>query len=255
MRSTRRSSAIGGTADDPLTATEPPYFTRRTLDCLVDQLRVVRRSQLGTHGAHDAHDDTHVGTLGTHGGVMHRHAHHDVLSLGAYRGELRRAIHHMKYRNARWIAAYFGRALAAMVRETTEQHTATTDTSADAAWRPHIVTWAPTTARRLRLRGHDQSAIIASSYARATRIRCVRVLRRIDDNTQTGSTREVRKRGLQFVVRARVVRGRSILLIDDVMTTGTTLARARDALLAAGAHEVRCAVVAHVRARHPSRVG
>ena len=36
---------------------------------------------------------------------------------------------------------------------------------------------------------------------------------------------------------------------------GATLARARDALLAAGALEVRCAVVAHVRARHPSRVG
>ena len=168
---------------------------------------------------------------------------HDVLSLGAYRGELRRAIHHMKYRNARWIAAYFGRALADAARE------------AATLQQSHIVTWAPTTRRRINMRGHDQSAIIASAFARTLRIRCVRTLRRVDNNTQTGSTRESRKRGPQFVARARAVRGRRVVLVDDVTTTGTTLARARDALLAVGALEVRCAVVAHVRARHPSRVG
>jgi ComF family protein len=243
MRSAKRSSAIGGTAPAPLTATEPPYFTRAesrrhhapsrdgfdprpnftraTLDELVDELR-------------SDHSDMH-----------------DVLSLGAYRGELRRAIHHMKYRNARWIAAYFGRALAAASREADAAAAAAPDVQRQT----HIVTWAPTTRRRISMRGHDQSAIIASAFARKMRVRCVRTLRRVDDNTQTGSTRESRKRGPQFVARSRAVRGRRVTLIDDVMTTGSTLARARDALLAAGALEVRCAVIAHVRARHPSRVG
>jgi len=160
-----------------------------------------------------------------------------VVSLGTYRGELRRAVHHMKFRNARFIAARLGRLLG----------DATCTLQVD--WRPDVVTWAPTTSRRIRLRGHDQSALIAAAVARSLRVKCVHSLRRLDDNTQTGASRELRRRGPRFVVRARAVRGRTVLLVDDVMTTGTTLTRARDALLAAGAREVRCAVLAHVKAR------
>jgi ComF family protein len=148
----------------------------------------------------------------------------------------------MKFRNRRFVAARFGRHLARAVRQR----------SGD--WRPDVVSWAPTTARRIRDRGHDQSAIIAASLARELRVRRVRTLRRTDDNTQTGASRESRMRGPRFAVRARSVRGRSILLVDDVMTTGTTLARARTALLEAGAREVRCAVVAHVRATGRAQV-
>ena len=166
-----------------------------------------------------------------------------MLALGVYRGELRRAIHAMKFRNCRWIAARFGRNLARVVQD----H--------DAHWRPDIVTWAPTTPRRIRRRGHDQSFIIASSLARHLRVRRVRVLRRLDDRAQTGASRGARQRGPQFAVRSHAVQGRAILLVDDVMTTGTTLLRAREALIAAGALEVRCAVIAHVKARISTRVG
>jgi ComF family protein len=206
MRSGNRSYAIGGTDVDPPPATEPPYFTRSMLEQLAA---------------------TPVALAGEF----------SVVSLGTYRGELRRAVHHMKFRNARYIAARLGRLLGA----------ATCTLQVD--WRPDVVTWAPTTARRIRLRGHDQSAIIAAACARSMRVKCVRSLRRLDDYTQTGASRELRRRGPRFVVRVRAVHGRKVMLIDDVMTTGTTLSRARDALLAAGAHEVRCAVVAHVKAR------
>jgi hypothetical protein len=43
----------------------------------------------------------------------------EVLSLGAYRGDLRLAIHQMKFRNARWIAARFGRNLGEVARSVT----------------------------------------------------------------------------------------------------------------------------------------
>lgn len=166
-----------------------------------------------------------------------------VVALGVYRGELRRAIHAMKFRNCRWIAVRFGRNLAPAVAAT------------NPGWRPDIVTWAPTTSRRVRLRGHDQSAIIAGALARRMRIHRVRVLRRIDNHTQTGASRALRQRGPQFVVRRGAVRDRTVLLVDDVMTTGTTLARARAALLAAGAREVRCVVIARVKARVSPQVG
>jgi ComF family protein len=188
-------------------ATAPLYFTRQSIDDLsLEPLTI---------------DDPFV-----------------VVALGIYRGELRRAIHAMKFRNCRWIAVRFGRNLAPAVVATNPD------------WRPDIVTWAPTTSRRVRLRGHDQSAIIAGALARR-----MRVLRRIDNHMQTGASRAMRQRGPQFVVHRGAVRGRAVLLVDDVMTTGTTLARARTALLAAGASEVRCVVIARVKARVSPQVG
>jgi ComF family protein len=212
--------AIGGTADEPLTGTAPPYPRRQLALRHVDEACAAP-------------------ALNSHRGSRHGFV---FVSLGEYRGELRRAVHHMKFRNRRFVAARFGRHLARAVR----QHSG--------EWRPDVVSWAPTTARRIRDRGHDQSAIIAASLARELRVRRVRTLRRSDDNTQTGASRESRMRGPRFVVRVRSVRGRRILLVDDVMTTGTTLARARTALLEAGAREVRCAVVAHVRATGRAQV-
>jgi ComF family protein len=155
-----------------------------------------------------------------------------VVALGVYRGELRRAIHAMKFRNCRWIAVRFGRNLAPAVVATNPD------------WRPDIVTWAPTTSRRVQLRGHDQSAIIAGALARRMRLRRVRVLRRIDNHMQTGASRAMRQRGPQFVVRRGAVRGRAVLLVDDVMTTGATLSACCRALLDAGAATVDVAVVA-----------
>ncbi|MGA0794027.1 MAG: ComF family protein, partial [Ilumatobacteraceae bacterium] len=159
-----------------------------------------------------------------------------VVALGEYRGELRRAIHWMKFRNARWIAVRFGRHLARAI---------------DAV---DVVTFVPTTTRRRSLRGHDQSALVASGVARTMRVRFVRTLRRIDSRVQTGSSRAQRLHGPRFVAHARAVRGRNVLLVDDVLTTGSTLRRARSALLRAGAAEVRCVVVAYVKAPPLTRV-
>jgi ComF family protein len=165
-----------------------------------------------------------------------------VVALGHYRGELRRAIHAMKFRNRRWMTFAFGLHVAQAVQ------------SHDHVWLPELVTWAPTTPRRMRLRGHDQSALLAAAVARGLRVRRVRTLRRVDDRAQTGASRRERLCGPQFVARCNAVRGRRVLLVDDVMTTGTTLQRARTALCAAGAIEVRCAVIACVKAQVSSRV-
>lgn len=149
----------------------------------------------------------------------------------------------MKFRNRRWIAVRFGRHLARAVERNF------------AGWCPDLVTWAPTTARRIRLRGHDQSALIAGSLARSLNVRCLRTLRRTDGRTQTGASRAARQVGPRYVVRSGALRDRRVLLVDDVMTTGTTLVHARNALLAAEAGEVRCVVIAHVKTTVRTGVG
>jgi predicted amidophosphoribosyltransferase len=65
--------------------------------------------------------------------------------------------------------------------------------------------------------------------------------------SQTGLTRHQRRanvRGAFAVVKAEKVKGRSILVVDDVMTTGTTAGECARVLRRAGAKEVFVATVA-----------
>ena len=73
------------------------------------------------------------------------------------------------------------------------------------------------------------------------------LLRTRETASQTGLTRKQRRanvRGAFAVKNAERIRGRSVLLVDDVMTTGTTVNECARVLLRAGAKEVFVATVA-----------
>jgi ComF family protein len=107
-----------------------------------------------------------------------------------------------------------------------------------------VVTWAPTSAARRRARGFDQAELIARYVGRQLGVPSRRLLDRSgDEHTQTGRSRRERLAGPAFRARPSVT-GRSVLLIDDVVTTGATLRSARRALDRAGAAEVRLYAVA-----------
>jgi competence protein ComFC len=127
------------------------------------------------------------------------------------------------------------------------------DTSLPGAF--DLVTWAPTTDRRQRRRGFDQSEAIARLLARRLGIPCRRLLRRLPGPPQTGSTRSERLVGPRF--RARPARSHRhgttlrVLVIDDVITTGSTLRAAAHALTVSGWRNV--VVAACAATPEPSR--
>jgi len=93
--------------------------------------------------------------------------------------------------------------------------------------------------RRLRERGFNQSALLGAHVARALGAPLrIELLRRIRDTaTQAGLSRELRASNVRSAFVARPISAR-VLLIDDVRTTGATLAAAADALCVAGCPEV-----------------
>ena len=156
----------------------------------------------------------------------------NVIVAFGYSKVVRQMILSLKYRNMRSSVAVLGTALA----ERIIQETAISNQKID------LISWAPTTSRRKLERGHDHAEILARFVAKELQIQCRGVLRRLTDQPQTGRTRQQRLVGPRFV--SRPINNQCVVVIDDVVTTGTTLKRASQALYEGGAELVICAAVA-----------
>jgi competence protein ComFC len=149
----------------------------------------------------------------------------------AYEGIARELVARIKYRNVRAVVPWLAVAMA--------------DAVAAAAARPDVVTWAPTSPERRRHRGFDPAELLARAVARRLGVRCVGLLVRAPGPPQTGLPAEARRRGPRFGTRRRAPV--SVLVVDDIATTGATMAAAASTLRAAGAR----IVVALTAARTP----
>jgi ComF family protein len=102
-----------------------------------------------------------------------------------------------------------------------------------------VVTWVPLARRREAERGYDQAEALARVLARRLRRPCVPLLRRAlatsPQAKRSGAERRASLAGAFQSVRASP---RSVLLVDDVLTTGATGAACADALHGAGADSV-----------------
>jgi ComF family protein len=105
--------------------------------------------------------------------------------------------------------------------------------------------------RRLRERGYNQSERIAAALGAITGlpVRSDGLVRRRETRTQTALTPEGRQANVAGAFEARAVAGLACVLVDDVFTTGATLAEAGAALRAAGAARVEA--VTFARAEPP----
>lgn len=111
------------------------------------------------------------------------------------------------------------------------------------------VTYVPVSPKRLRERGYDQARLLADAMARHWDTRAEATLRKVRHTKAQSSLKDAAARrqnidGAYTVLSAERVIGRRFLLVDDVVTTGSTMAAAAEALRSAGAASVVCAALA-----------
>ena len=116
------------------------------------------------------------------------------------------------------------------------------------------VTWVPVSRGRLRKRGYDQAQLLAEAACRLWDMKPVRLLdKTVDNPAQSGLTEAAARRanvlGVYEPCPDAVIEGKRILLIDDICTTGATLAECARVLRDAGAADVVCVAVALPRGR------
>jgi len=154
----------------------------------------------------------------------------DWVAPFAYDGVARELVARVKYRDARaavpWLAA-------AMVDAVVARYV-------PGAF--EAVTWAPTVPDRRRRRGFDHAELLARGVAAALGLPLRRTLTRRPGPPQTGLPQGARRAGPSLVARPPVP-GR-LLIVDDVATTGATLAAAARALRTAGAVSLVAATAA-----------
>ena len=144
-----------------------------------------------------------------------------------YFGSAKRAAKALKFHRHKSAAVHFARAMADLEQVSGLQN-------AD------YVTPVPLSAKRLRNRGFNQSELIARQYAMIKGFPYLSVLEKWKDNPKqslqvSAKARAANVKGCYRVMEADAVIGKTIVLVDDVYTTGATLRECARTLRKAGA--------------------
>jgi ComF family protein len=154
-----------------------------------------------------------------------------------YEGHCRDLIHAYKYR----YKTHLRRPLALLTAEYLSEHIA--------AVRPDLIVPVPLHVRRIRSRGFNQAVLLGELLAREWKLPLNRqALRRIrwtePQINLSAAERRNNVKGAFAVADTASVNKRSVLLVDDVYTTGSTVEECARVLKAAGASEVTVVTVA-----------
>ena len=147
-----------------------------------------------------------------------------------YRDGAREGIHRYKFGGGRGHARLFGELMAQCLRDRW-------DSPAD------LVTWAPLHAKRRRERGYDQAELLARRVGGLTGLPVENTLEKlrstaVQSRTEGDAARRANVRGAYRALPGLDLAGQRVVLVDDVVTSGATLAECAAALRAAGAASV-----------------
>ena len=156
-----------------------------------------------------------------------------------YEENVRSALLRFKFCGRRNLAPAFGRMMAMkLLREYPEGF--------------DVLTWIPVSRLRKLRRGYDQCQLLADAVGKELGMIPVSALKKIRNNRQQShiqgdAQRRANVLGVYRVTDPELIRGKRVLLLDDILTTGATAGEAARVLLTAGAKEVHCAAVAASR--------
>jgi len=156
-----------------------------------------------------------------------------------YERNVRGSLLRFKFHGARSYASSYGRLLAMKLRQ---QYPEGFD----------VLTWVPVSRLRRLRRGYDQVELLARAVGRELDMVPVSTLKKIRHNRQQSRIADAAQRranvlGAYRITDSAQIRGKRILLLDDILTTGATVGEAGRILLTAGAKEVHCAALAAAR--------
>jgi competence protein ComFC len=149
-------------------------------------------------------------------------------SWAVFDGNIRNAIHQLKYNRNVGLGEILARSLV--------------DLFGSLEWDVDVIAPVPLGLARLAERGYNQSSLLAKPLSLALDIPyCPQIMTRTKETrSQVGLTVAERRLNMvgAFMARPNLVTAKSVLIIDDVTTSGSTLEACADALLAAGATQV-----------------
>lgn len=156
-----------------------------------------------------------------------------------YRGRVRESLHRYKFEGRDFYAPAYGRLLAQCVRDRL-------GTQFD------LICWAPLSRKRRRQRGYDQAELLARALAAELDRPAAPLLRKVRDTAAQSSleddgARAANAAGAYALADGAQARGKRVLLVDDIVTTGSTLASCARVLRDAGAEQVWAAALARAR--------
>jgi len=169
-----------------------------------------------------------------------------LICAGAFRGPLRTAIHNFKYESDRRLSA----PLADLLHDALRRSIAWKSLSSS----PPLLIPVPLHPAKEKARGYNQSLLLASDLAALTGWPVVRSLKRTrETESQVGLDIEKRRENVRDAFEWQGdVAPHSVLLIDDVCTTGATLSECALALTAVGTKRVYVATVARATGVQPN---
>jgi ComF family protein len=152
---------------------------------------------------------------------------------GIYEGSLRQLIRQLKF----YRKSSASKVLAGLIME---------KIGLDIFKGAHMLVPAPLSPGGLAERGFNQTEKIARNISKATAVPVVMALAKIKETApQNSLDRKERRKNLSGAFRAvRDVKGKTVIIVDDVFTTGSTINEAAKTLVAAGAAEVRAITAA-----------
>lgn len=154
-----------------------------------------------------------------------------VVALWRYDGAARDIVRTLKYDGRRDAVAALAAALAGEVTA--------------AELRPTECTWAPGLPHHVRQRGFDQAKALARGVSRELHIPLRQRARRLPGPSQVLLSRTARRAGPKLAPAFVGARPGAVLIVDDVTTTGGTLAATARTVIATGARVVGAAVVTY----------